>query len=207
VNSASRSLQLQVSTNCTPLFLHGLGYSYRHLLEMSFGFGVGDFLAVAQLAERLYKEIYLVARHASHELLQLQSEVATLSMSINLLVAELQDKNSVLARSGKERVETVRSVLKATKNTLLDLESFSKGFQDSRKSGALKKIRLVWNKAKFATDMPKIDALRARLQYQNGTINLLLVSAGKYVFLEYIKWFVLTKSVLHCSALRLWIVK
>jgi len=86
---------------------------------MSFGFSIGDFIAAGELAERLYKEIYLVARHASQELLQLQSEVATLSMSINLLVAEVQDKDTVLARSGKDRVDTVNSVLKDTKKTIL----------------------------------------------------------------------------------------
>ncbi|KAN0116843.1 hypothetical protein V8E51_002820 [Hyaloscypha variabilis] len=146
---------------------------------MSFGFGIGDFIAVGELAERLYKEIYLVARHASQELLALQSEVATLNMSINLLIAEIKDENSTLARSGEERVNTVNGVLAETKKTLLELEKFSQAFGlCQRKAGAFEKVKSVMNKTKFAIDLPKIDALRARLQYQNGTLNLLLMSAG-----------------------------
>ncbi|KAE9379962.1 hypothetical protein N431DRAFT_289254, partial [Stipitochalara longipes BDJ] len=148
---------------------------------MSFGFSVGDFITAAELAERLYKEIYLVARHASQELLQLQSEVATLKMSISLLVAEIENKNTVLARSGKERVDTVNAVIGETMKTLLDLEKFSKSFNPAqRKAGAIGKFKLAWDKTKFGQEMPKVDALRARLQYQNGIISLLLVSAGKH---------------------------
>jgi hypothetical protein len=81
---------------------------------MSFGFGIGNSVAAGQLAEQLYKEIYPVARHASQELLQPQNEVATPSMSINLLVKEVEYRNTVLRRSGKHRVDTVNSTLKDT---------------------------------------------------------------------------------------------
>lgn len=147
---------------------------------MSFGFGVGDFIAVGQLAERLYKDIYLLAQHASQELLALQSEVATLNMSINLLIAEIKDENSTLARSGEERINTVNGVLADTKKTLLELEKFSQSFAPGhKKAGAFGKVKSALNRTKFALELPKVDALRARLQYQNGTLNLLLMSAGK----------------------------
>ncbi|TAQ88444.1 hypothetical protein B7494_g3230 [Chlorociboria aeruginascens] len=146
---------------------------------MSFGFSIGDFIAISELASRLYKDIYLVARRAPQELVQLQNEVATLSMSIDLLVAEVQDGNSTLARSGKDRVEIVNSVLRDTNKTLLELEKLCTTFNlGNRKPSVLGKIVSTWEKARFAKDLPKVDALRARLQYENGTINLLLVSAG-----------------------------
>jgi hypothetical protein len=149
---------------------------------MSFGFSIGDFIAVAELAERLYKDIYLVARHASQEVLQLQSEVATMSMSMRLLLAEIQDKNSVLAQGGEERINAVNSVLMSTMGVLNDLDRFSRSFAFmEKKPGLLNKSKAVWDRMKFAKDLPKVDALRARLQYQNGTINLLLISAGKCV--------------------------
>jgi len=178
-------VQLNALTSLSPFF--PLHYSlitkytlYPKVFPMSFGFSVGDFITAAELAERLYKDIYLVARHASYELLQLQSEVATLKMSISLLVTEIKDKNSILARSGKERVDTVNAVIKETKKTLLDLEKLSKSFNPAQnKAGPLGKLKSAWDKTKFATEMPKVDALRARLQYQNGTINLLLICAGK----------------------------
>jgi len=98
-----------------------------------------------------------------------------------MLVAEVQGKNSTLARSGKDRVKTVNGVLAETKNTLLELEGFSKSLDlEPKNPGAFGKVKSVFNKTKFATELPKVDALRAKLQYQNGTLNLLLMSAGKY---------------------------
>ena len=73
---------------------------------MSFSISISEFIAVGQLAERLYKDVCLV-RHASQELLALQNEVATSNTSINLLIADIKDKTSTLARSGEERVNVV----------------------------------------------------------------------------------------------------
>lgn len=146
---------------------------------MSFGISIGEFIAVGQLAERLYKDVCLV-RHASQELLALQSEVATSNMSINLLIADIKDKTSTLARSGEERVNVVNGVLAETKKTLLELEKFSQNFRgDQRNAGAFGKVKSVLSKAKFVGELSKIDALRARLQHQNGNLNLLLMCDGK----------------------------
>jgi hypothetical protein len=146
---------------------------------MSFGISIGEFIAIEQLAEQLYKDVCLV-RHAPQELLALQNEVATLHMSINLLIADIKDKTSTLGRSGEERVNTVNGVLAETKKTLLELEKFSQNFSGGqRNAGAFGKVKSVLNKTKFVLEFPKIDALRARLQYQNGTLNLLLMGAGK----------------------------
>lgn len=61
---------------------------------MSFGFSVGDCIAVSSLAHQLYKDIYLVARGAPEELQLLKSEIGTLPLSIQLLIEELNDENS-----------------------------------------------------------------------------------------------------------------
>ncbi|KAH8757835.1 hypothetical protein F5882DRAFT_444404 [Hyaloscypha sp. PMI_1271] len=145
---------------------------------MSFGISIGEFIAVGQLAERLYRDVCLV-RHASQELLALQNEVATSNMTINLLIAETKDNTSTLARSGEERVKVVNGVLAETKKTLLELEKFSQNFSGGqRKAGAFGKVKSLLNKAQFVMELSKIDALRARLQHQNGNLNLLLMCAG-----------------------------
>jgi hypothetical protein len=157
------------------LFLHH-SHSNR---DMSFGISIGEFIAVGQLAERLYRDVCLV-RHASQELLALQNEVATSNMSINLLIAEIKDNTSTLARSGEERVKVVNGVLAETKKTLLELEKFSQNFSGGqRKAGAFGKVKSLLNKAQFVMELSKIDALRARLQHQNGNLNLLLMCAGQ----------------------------
>ncbi|KAN0112301.1 hypothetical protein V8E51_005252 [Hyaloscypha variabilis] len=145
---------------------------------MSFSISISEFIAVGQLAERLYKDVCLV-RHASQELLALQNEVATSNTSINLLIADIKDKTSTLARSGEERVNVVNGVLAETKKTLLELEKFSQNFRgDQRNAGAFGKVKSVLSKAKYVGELSKIDALRARLQHQNGNLTLLLMCAG-----------------------------
>ncbi|CZR56337.1 uncharacterized protein PAC_06225 [Phialocephala subalpina] len=146
---------------------------------MSFGFSVGDFIAAGEFAGRIYKDIIQVARHATRELSSLQNEVAALKTSIDLLVIEVNDKDTILARSGQEKVKLVNLVLQETTDLLGDLEKTARAFDfTDRKAGTLARIKSAFDKTKFALEMPKIDALRAKLQCQNGKLNLILASAG-----------------------------
>jgi hypothetical protein len=74
---------------------------------MSFGFSVGDFIAVASLAHQLYNDVYLVARGAPDELQLLNSEIGVLALSIDLLIQEIKDKDSTLVRAGESRMRMV----------------------------------------------------------------------------------------------------
>ena len=79
---------------------------------MSFGFSVGDFIAAGLLAERLYKEIYLVARHASQELQQVQNEVARREslMKTNQLTRRFGMRPEPRARCLWIRLDVVRNL-------------------------------------------------------------------------------------------------
>ena len=79
---------------------------------MSFGFSVGDFLAAAQLAHYLYKDLYLVALIAPVEISMLMAEVGILSKSIDWIVEETQTPTSTISRSGKDRVLLVNDILR-----------------------------------------------------------------------------------------------
>ena len=79
---------------------------------MSFGFAVGDFIAVGQLAQSLYKDVYLVARGAPEEVRLLMSEIAILSHSIDLLIEEVKSPTSTLILAGESRVNMVNEVKK-----------------------------------------------------------------------------------------------
>ena len=63
---------------------------------MSFGFSVGDFLAVAELAWTLYHKCYKVARGAPEEFRLLLGEISNLSNSLRILNDEVHDPDSVL---------------------------------------------------------------------------------------------------------------
>jgi hypothetical protein len=146
---------------------------------MSFGFGVGDFIAVASLAHQLYNDVYLAARGAPDELQLLNSEIGVLALSMDLLIQEVKDKDSTLVRAGESRMRMVGDVMKAANATLTDLELFAKKY-DFNSSNARKGKR-IWDRVKFATEVKSVDALRTRVSMHNTRMNLLLTSAGKLV--------------------------
>lgn len=89
---------------------------------MSFGFSVGDFIGVGELAHRLYRDVYLVARSAPEELQMLNSELGTLTLSIDLLLGERKNADSTLVKAGESRIRMVDDILKLANATLKDLE-------------------------------------------------------------------------------------
>ena len=95
---------------------------------MSFGFGVGDFIATAKLAHSLYYDLLQVARGAPEELLLLKREIGSFSLSIDLLIDGLKDDQSILSKYLVEenRRNMVCDVLRLSNATLKDLELFSK---------------------------------------------------------------------------------
>ena len=95
--------------------------------KMSFGFGIGDFIATAQLARKLYRDIYVVATNAPEELQRLQNEISNLALSIELLVEELRNGQSTLASFLVEqnRQKMLDKLLKESNATLTELEAFS----------------------------------------------------------------------------------
>ena len=59
------------------------------------------------------------------------------------------------------------------------LEKFAKEYDFGPRAGEKAKYKRIWDRVKFAKEKSSVDALRMKVQYHNGTINLLLTSAGK----------------------------
>jgi hypothetical protein len=82
-------------------------------------------------------------------------------------------------RAGESRVKLVENVMKQANGTLKDLERFAQKFDFGDKDDVKGKMRRAWDRFKFAREKSSIDELRAKVQYYNGALNLLLTSAGK----------------------------
>jgi hypothetical protein len=176
---------------------------------MSFGFSVGDFMATGQLAWRLYRDYYRVARVAPTELGLLRGEIGTLSNAIQILQEEVDNEESILRRSGEDRIRMVNEMMGRVADTLKELDKVSKKYdklleyKDKQKSkGKLSHLKEWRDKFRFSVDAPDLDALRNKVQpqrsfhistlwltsgrtlklvYHNGVLNLLLTSVGKLV--------------------------
>jgi phosphomevalonate kinase len=113
------------------------------------------------------------------ELQILMCEIALLSQSINLLIDEVKNPNSILVRAGEGRVDMVNRVMMQANATLKDLEKFANKYEFSDKAGERRKVKRVWDKFRFARELSSLNELRKKVQDHNGTLMLVLTSAGK----------------------------
>jgi len=132
---------------------------------MSFGFGVGDFLAASQLAFTLYHQCYLVARGAPQEFQSLVAELSTLSSSLQILQNEVADKDSVLVRSGEDRLRMMKEMISRVEGTLKQLEKFSEKYAKLLNPGR-SKAKKAWDRVKWSTEVADIDALRNKVRIE-----------------------------------------
>lgn len=133
---------------------------------MSFGFGVGDFLAVSELAWNLYRYCYVVARGAPQDFQLLLQEITALSQSITLLQEEAKDPNSTLMRSGEDRVRMVREMMARVEVTLRELEKHAKKYAKLGDTTRAKR-KQVWDKFKWSVDASSLDGLRNKVCSSN----------------------------------------
>ena len=134
---------------------------------MSFGFGIGDFIAVGDLCWKLYTKVYKVSRDAPEELRGLSQELGNLSNTIAMLVEELKAEESCLARSGDARLRFVHRMVLQARETLQKMERLSKkyaGLQDRNAAGGTHgTFRILWDKLKYSSEVHSINDLRSKV--------------------------------------------
>lgn len=124
---------------------------------MSFGFGVGDFLAVIALVTQLRKDF----ADAPSQIRDLSAELKTFSIflqdtEVDLTTCELDT----------ERLNVLESTLSSAREVLSDLQSFignNKGI--STVTGSKACVKRVWKRLKF--DQQEVSRLRLQI---NSTI-------------------------------------
>ncbi|KAL1648444.1 hypothetical protein SLS58_002199 [Diplodia intermedia] len=133
---------------------------------MSFGFGVGDFIAAGELCRKLYRNVYTVSIEAPEEITCLQNELSQLKSTIDMLVQEVKDPNSLIARCGQDRVKHANGIMSEVKTTLLEkLEKLVGKYEYfiSQVGGAKKNImKRKWDKVKYASEIRTINDLRVK---------------------------------------------
>jgi hypothetical protein len=133
---------------------------------MTFGVGIGDIIAVGELAWVLYRECYAVARGAPQEFQVLIGEIATLSGSLRILQEEVDDPNSVLVRSGEDRAKMVNEMVARIHVTLKELQQVAKKYGVLQTGSRGKK---VWAKLKWSVDYRGIEGLRSKVRFAPRT--------------------------------------
>lgn len=98
-------------------------------LAMSFGFGIGDFIAVGELCWKLYREVVEVSSGAPEELKSLEDELGSLSNLIKFLNEDLGNDESTIKRAGPNREKIAVDIMSQVNSILKTVQEFFAKFK------------------------------------------------------------------------------
>jgi Hsp70 protein len=134
---------------------------------MSFGFAIGDFVALGKLAWGLYKQ----CKGASAEFAEVCNEILSIHTALRELEDEAQNEDSILNRAGKGRQKELNNIVENCTEVLHQLESLVTRY---RSLGTSQKK--VWDRIKFGDQ--GIQVIRNKLVLHTSTLTLFLTSLG-----------------------------
>ena len=137
---------------------------------MNFGFGVGDFLAVSQLALRVYSAY----KDAPGGLRNISDELNSLHNVVNKAQTQFEDSNP-----DPENEEKLKGVLRGCQNVLKDLDDLLVKYRAMASQDGFAVGRAV-NRVKWGQE--NIIELRARLTSNTTLLNTFISRYAQYFF-------------------------
>ena len=134
---------------------------------MSFGFAVGDILAVSSFAWTLYRS----CKGASSEFEEVSREVITLHTTIKELEEDARNPDSLLNREGTGRKSEIESLLRSCMTVLRELQRLVNRYKSLGTNH-----KRAWDRVKFGTE--GIQSIREKLTFHTASITLFLTSLG-----------------------------
>jgi hypothetical protein len=142
---------------------------------MSFGFSIGDFVNLIQIASRVVRD----SRKACGAHDELTHEVSSLHMVLQGLKTETQKPESSLDRPGDSCQDELQSILVGCEKLLKTLETILTKY--NALSQEERSRRKLWQRIRFGNgEMLDLTELRAKLVYYTSALSLFLnmVSIG-----------------------------
>jgi hypothetical protein len=127
---------------------------------MSAGLAIGEFIAVGQLAFRLYRDCFMVAKGAPQEFQVLKGELSNLNNTLKILEEEVKNSESILLEAGEDRVRMVKEMVSGINVTLKKLEKVAAQYGILGDGSKGKKI---WMKIKWSANLSSVDSLRNKV--------------------------------------------
>ncbi|KAM0797111.1 hypothetical protein BDR22DRAFT_892644 [Usnea florida] len=132
---------------------------------MSFGFGIGDFVAVGNLAWTVYRS----CKGLTEEF----QEVCLEALTVHTLIKELQDEaidpQSLLNVRGAPRKQELMTLINNLEESLKELDEIVRKYQ-----GLTRRDRSIWNQLRLASE--DLEASRSKLTFHVTAINAFISS-------------------------------
>ena len=135
---------------------------------MSFGFGVGDFLAVGTLAWKIYRSV----KGMKDEFLELSHEVLAVHTLIKELEDEADDPKSLLNRRGASRRSELMNLIENLESALRELDEIVR-----KRQGLARRERRIWNQLRLASE--DLGSIRSKLTFHMNAINTFIASLSQ----------------------------
>jgi hypothetical protein len=132
---------------------------------MSFGFGVGDFIAVGTLAFKTWK----ACSSASSDFKALTSELSSLHIALESLKEDASDPSSSLNRHVAKGKPQLMLIIHNLEEPLLELDELSRKYASLGRAE-----KRNWDRIRFAAK--SLDGIRTRLQTQHNALELFLAA-------------------------------
>ena len=135
---------------------------------MSFGFGLGDFIAVSKIA----KGVYEACKDGPREYREISREAKAIRYAINSLSSDAQDPHSLLNTKGVKRKPELIEIIENCETTMQEVQAMIDR-HSSLKDDQGKLIR-VWDAYKVGSS--DLDSLRGKLTFYTSIISMFLLS-------------------------------
>ena len=135
---------------------------------MSFGFGVGDFLAVSRLA----KGVFEACKDGPREYKEISREAKSMRYAINSLSNDVQDPHSLLNTKGVKRKPELVEIIKNCDTTMQEVQAMIDKHSSLKSEHG--KFTRVWDAYKVGSS--DLDFLRGKLTFYTSIISMFLLS-------------------------------
>lgn len=139
---------------------------------MSISYGASDIVALSSLVWKLYNDVYVPAREAPKNRLELIKELGGLKEVLSILAADTNSK-TCKQRLREDRKRTLDLCLNNCGDILAKLDKLIEKHRNLRGS--------LWEGVKWVRTRREVAKLRSRLAVYTAHLKLFLVSTGKYV--------------------------
>ncbi|KAI5838841.1 hypothetical protein DFP73DRAFT_563365 [Morchella snyderi] len=145
---------------------------------LGYDYSTGDFLAFVTLVHKLYWLFFKVAKDAPEDFKKLVRDIGALFECISTLDEEATKPGSPLGRAKQERVRAVKNLISRGEVTLERLQTWAEKHETLREISR-PKMKQWYDKARWAYNVPELDAMRKQVLGHVGFMRLFLNSLGK----------------------------
>jgi hypothetical protein len=145
-------------------------YIVLFVIVMSFGYSVGDFVLLVQLAHKAFRN----CQQAGDEYLEIASEVRCLHSVLRILRAEAESPESKIFRQDPSSIAQLIETADGCRNVLASLDALLMkydGLNLDSKAGTGKKLR---HRLGFGSKIAELGVIRGKLITYTSTISVLI---------------------------------